>query len=98
MQSKSAKAKATTITCVAPDAQSVFIAGTFNAWEPDTTAMTKSKDGVWKVRLNLLPDRYEFKFIIDGQWCCGPNCQGDHSCTKCVTNKFGTMNRVLEVA
>lgn len=84
--------------CHAPDAQSVFVAGSFNAWQVNATPLSRGEDGTWKVSLNLAPGRYEWKFIVDGQWCCEPGCDGPHSgCPNCVTNEFGTMNRVLEV-
>lgn len=87
----------TTITCVAPDAAEVFVAGTFNDWKPDKLPLKRDKAGRWSVDLELAPGRYEFKFIVDGQWCCDAGCSGEHTCPKCVPNEFGSMNRVLEV-
>jgi 5'-AMP-activated protein kinase regulatory beta subunit len=84
--------------CSAPDAQSVFVAGTFNDWQPDATPMMRDDDGVWTAALALSPGRYEYKFVVDGQWCCEPGCEHEYrGCPKCVPNEFGTMNRVLEV-
>tara|TARA_R110001592_G_scaffold341806_1_gene631160 strand:- start:1079 stop:1279 length:201 start_codon:yes stop_codon:yes gene_type:complete len=49
--------------------------------------------------LPLPPGHHEFNFIVDGQWCCEPGCEGEHrGCLKCCANAFGTMNRVLEVS
>jgi hypothetical protein len=46
----------------------------------------------------LPPGRYEFKFVVDGAWCCEPGCEGPHhGCPKCVPNSSGTMNRLIEV-
>ncbi|OYW73808.1 MAG: glycoside hydrolase family 13 [Verrucomicrobia bacterium 12-59-8] len=85
-------------SCHAPKAQAVFVAGTFNDWRPDTTPLIKDDSGTWKVSLKLPAGHHEFKFIVDGQWCCEPGCESAHrGCPKCVPNDFGTMNRVLEV-
>lgn len=91
------KQETTSISCKAPDAQSVFLAGTFNNWDPGTTPMERSENGEWSAQLELAQGRYEFKFIVDGEWCCAPGCQADHTCPDCVPNDCGTMNRVLEV-
>lgn len=85
-------------TCHAPEAKAVFVAGTFNDWKPDATPLQHQSEGNWAVKTPLAPGRYEFKFIVDGQWCCEPGCEGEyHGCSKCVPNECGTMNRVLEV-
>ncbi len=88
----------TTLSCHAPDAGEVFVAGTFNEWKLDEVFLKRDNSGRWSVDLELAPGRYEFKFIVDGQWCCEPGCEGEHrGCPKCVPNEHGTMNRVLEV-
>ena len=93
------KHRATPFTCRAPSAQAVFLAGTFNGWKPNATPMNKDGKGEWSVSLKLPLGRHEFKFVVDGQWCCEPGCDGPHhGCTKCVHNPFGTMNRVIEVS
>lgn len=89
----------TKIECAAPDAKQVFLAGTFNDWSESDAPMKRGKDGNWIASLNLPAGQYEYKFLIDGKWCCRPGC-GDNphtGCSDCVTNSFGTMNRVLEV-
>jgi 1,4-alpha-glucan branching enzyme len=84
----------TRFTCHAPAAQAMFLAGPFNGWNPKATPMAKDTDGNWSVAL----DRHEFKFVVDGQWCCEPGCEGSRDdCPKCVHNPFGAMNRAIEV-
>lgn len=74
--------QSTRFSCPAADAKAVFLAGTFNKWNA----------------VDLKPGRYEYKFVVDGAWCCGPGHDGDdHECPECVPNSFGTKNRVLEV-
>lgn len=98
MTKKSKGTKATVFQCRAPEAQVVFLAGTFNQWNPDATPMAKDPEGDWSAAVDLKPGRYKFKFVVDGAWCCAP---GDdtpqHDCTNCVPNPFGTMNHVIEV-
>lgn len=90
--------KVIAITCNASEASKVFLAGSFNQWNPESTPMKRRGKGPWEARLELAPGRYEFKFIVDGQWCCEPGCESEHrGCPKCVSNTHGTMNRVLEV-
>jgi 1,4-alpha-glucan branching enzyme len=97
---KTSGGKVVQVTCRAPEAQHVFVAGTFNDWSTTATPLKKSDDGEWNTELQLLPGRYEYKLLVDGMWCCKPRC-GDHApgqpCADCVTNPFGTMNRVIEV-
>lgn len=86
-------------TCQAPDAKSVCLGGTFNDWSETSTPLKKSRNGSWSATLSLLPGRYEYKFIVDGKWCCSPDCKDEpsHGCPDCVPNAFGTMNRVIEI-
>ena len=89
---------ATRFACPAPEGRTVFLAGTFNGLDPKATPMTKNADGNWDVFVALAPGRYEFKFLVDGTWCCEPGCDGHYvGCPKCTPNSFGTMNRVIGV-
>jgi 1,4-alpha-glucan branching enzyme len=87
-------------SCHAPKAKAVFVAGNFNDWKPDATPLHADRPkGKWTVTLRLPPGHHEYKFVIDGQWCCEPGCEHEYrGCPKCVPNEFGTMNRVLEVS
>ena len=80
--------------CDAPAAVQVFLAGTFNGWNPAVTPMRRQPDGSWQVALKLPRGRHEFRFVVDGQWCCEP---GRDDPADCVPNSFGTMNRVARV-
>lgn len=93
------KLKSVEFSCVAPKAKSVFVAGTFNDWNPESAPLSFATNGKWSTTLKLAPGHYEFKFIVDGEWCCEPGCEGEHrGCNKCCPNEMGTMNRILEVA
>lgn len=88
-----------TVSVKAPDAKEVFLAGSFNEWSSTSHPMERRPDGTWTTALDLAPGHYEYKFVIDGQWCCEPGCDRNYQgCPACVPNAFGTMNRVLDVA
>jgi len=58
----------------APEARSVYVAGTFNDWTsgPDA-ALVRNASGFWEKRLRMAPGRYEYKYIVDGQWRTDPS-------------------------
>lgn len=92
------KVRPITIQTCAPGATAVFLAGTFNNWNPASHAMEDSGDGLWIAKLFLPPGSYEYKFIVDGVWCCRP--AGDESCAddpECLPNPFDSFNLRLEV-
>ncbi|MBN2212554.1 MAG: isoamylase early set domain-containing protein [Sedimentisphaerales bacterium] len=76
----------------ASNAKKVFLAGTFNHWDPTAKRMTKSKDGTFKSRLELEPGRYEYKFVVDGQW------RNDTNGEETAPNEFGETNNVVQVS
>ncbi len=82
----------------APSARHVYVAGTFNDWSTEALAMRRAKDGTWLARVDLPPGRHEYKFVVDGQWCCDVHESGLAECAEgCVPNAFGTHNRLLVV-
>ena len=70
-------------------ARSVILTGTFVGWDEDYLKMEKVPDG-WEMRLDLLPGRYEYKFIVDGEW------MHDLANPDVVVNQHGTLNSVLQ--
>lgn len=99
MPKKANKTKVSRITLAAPDAHEVFVAGSFNDWSPTANPMARDEQGWWETELELPPGNYEYKFLIDGEWCCEAGCDRPYNgCKNCAPNPFGTMNRILEVA
>jgi hypothetical protein len=95
---KNSKPAGVTVSTRAPKAKTIFVAGTFNDWNPFSHPLTLMGDGQWSLSLDLPAGLYEYKFIIDGEWCCEPGCDRPYDgCSGCVANEFGTMNRVLVV-
>ena len=45
----------------------------------------------WKIAIHLLPGRYEYNFVVDGNWV------EDMLCSEMVPNPFGTRNSVIVV-
>lgn len=56
-----------------PNAKSVFLAGEFNNWSTNATPMHKRFNGDWVVPLQLKTGRYQYKFIVDGNWIVDPD-------------------------
>ncbi len=82
----------TTFSLIAPMAQSVYLAGSFNDWSlNDGGRLTKSEDGHWTIRIPLSPGQYQYQFVVDGRWQPDP----ENECS--VSNGFGDMNSVIKV-
>jgi 1,4-alpha-glucan branching enzyme len=72
----------------APEAREIFLVGDFNNWDTSANLMKKDKTGIWKATVSLRPGRYEYRFLVDGNWA------NDPSCCDCVPNEFGSENCV----
>ncbi len=72
-------------------ASRVILAGTFNGWNEQALSMKPTSTG-WEMRLQLASGRYEYKFIVDGQWLHDPANSNKK------VNEHHTYNSVLWVA
>jgi len=72
-------------------ATQVLLAGDFTAWQAEPVALKKNRRGVWSAKLPLAPGRYEYRYIVDGEWADDPNA------TLRVDNPFGTKNALIVV-
>jgi 1,4-alpha-glucan branching enzyme len=73
-------------------AEQVYICGDFNLWRPTSLRMIGNPDaGLWEKRLVLPPGRYEYKFVVDGNWTHDPDAREN------VSNLYGSLNSVVEV-
>jgi len=75
-----------------PGAHQVCVAGTFNEWKPEKTPLVQMGHGRWVGNLNVKPGRYEYLFVVDGQWVQDPNAR------ESVQNPYGGQNSVLVVS
>jgi hypothetical protein len=80
------KSKKILFQIFAPEAKTVSIAGNFNGWDTNSLPMKRDKKGNWKITVDLLPGKYEYRFWVDGVWCDDPNAEGR------VENPFGGQN------
>jgi 1,4-alpha-glucan branching enzyme len=70
----------------------VYLAGSFNGWDPTARLLAdRSGTGVFSTTLMLAPGRYEYKFVVNGVWCVDPECP------EWVANDQGSLNSVLNV-
>ena len=81
--------KKVNFTLSAPEAQNVFLAGDFNGWDINSHPLKKGTKGKWKVSVDLMPGRYEYRFLVDGEWRNNPDC------TAFASNPFGGENCII---
>ena len=76
----------------APLSLKVEIAGTFNDWDSSKGSLKKDAHGHWSGAFELKPGRYEYRFVVDGNW------ENDQDNREIVPNYLGTFNNVLIVS
>jgi 1,4-alpha-glucan branching enzyme len=81
-----------TFSFTAPAATSVLLVGDFTHWQEHPVPLRKQAHGAWENTIALLPGKYHYRFIVDGEW------RDDPECTLRVNNPFGTQDAVLVVA
>ena len=59
-------------TFSAPDAKEVFVAGSFNGWDPTRDKLTKQSNGRWATSMSLPIGVYCYKLVADGKWLIDP--------------------------
>jgi 1,4-alpha-glucan branching enzyme len=85
------KRRRVTFSLEAAEAKEVMLMGDFNNWNPKKHSMKSDGKGTWNKTLVLSPGKYEYKFLIDGEWREDP--QNDQTCT----NSFGTKNSIFNL-
>ena len=86
------KTRRVVFTVRAEPGSKVFLAGSFNNWDPTAKEMIDKKaDGAFTATLQLPPGDYQYKFVIDGTWCADPECPD------WLQNDHGTLNSVKRV-
>jgi chromosome partitioning protein len=74
------------------NAGDVKLAGSFNSWAAsDRYRLMKNGGGIWKLYIPLKPGKYQYKFIVDGQWKEDPENPSQ------AIGEFGQKNSVIEV-
>ena len=90
-KSVAVKRRKVAFTIQVPHAHEAAVAGSFNDWQPQPLKAAKSP-GSFSLTVLLPPGDYEYRFVIDGQWC------NDAACPETVPNPFGESNSLLRVA
>ena len=54
--------------------------------------MKRDENGVWNKAVIIPPGKYEYKFLVDGEWMEDPGNE------QVCPNRFGTYNNVLKVS
>lgn len=81
----------TSFALTAPEAQSVYVTGSFNDWSLDESCRMKQENGQWVARIPLQSGLHKYQFIIDGRWCEDPANDRQER------NSFGDINSLIEV-
>ena len=66
----------TNFLCVAPEAKSVVVVGSFNDWNPTAHPMKRNYDGGWHAQVPLPHGHHHYLFLIDGKPTLDPRAQG----------------------
>ena len=85
------KKRKVTFSMNSSDAEEVILMGDFNNWNPKKHPMQKDRNGMWVKSVIISPGKYEYKFLVDGQWKEDP--QNDQRYPNC----FGTYNNTINV-
>ncbi len=81
----------TTFLLHAPGAQSVYVAGSFNAWSIDEACRMEKAGDHWVASVLLPIGEHRYQFVVDGRW------QPDPASERRESNGFGDMNSIIEV-
>lgn len=77
---------------LAKPGSNVFVAGTFNGWNPKTNQLQDSSSrGHFKTVTHVPSGKHEYKFVVDGVWVADP------ACNERIADTFGSENSVLHV-
>ena len=70
----------------------ILLAGEFNNWVPDLNVeLRRTPEGEWVKFLAVAPGRYEYKFVVHGDWLA------DTRNPRRAENGVGTQNSVIDV-
>jgi 1,4-alpha-glucan branching enzyme len=69
----------------------IFIAGTFNDWDPTDTKLKENRAGLYSIAFHLPVGLHEYKFVVNGIW------EVDPENPEKLQNAFGEVNSVITV-
>ena len=90
MATKETKKRVTFAVEAGPNSE-VFLAGTFNGWNASKKQLKESKRAGTYSGTVMLPknQRFEYKFVINGDWCTDPASQ------ELIGNDKGSENSLI---
>ena len=68
--------KPVNFTCLAPDANAVFLTGDFNDWDPSSHPMKRQPDGAWTAQIPLPHGHHHYRYLVDGKAVLDPRAIG----------------------
>jgi len=83
--------KSVELNLYAPEAHRVNLVGDFNNWNKESLPAKKGSQGTWKVKVNLKPGKYQYKFFVDSNWWNDPKAETQ------TPNPFGTQNSIITI-
>jgi hypothetical protein len=78
-------------TYEAPNASSVTVAGNFNDWNTNVNPLEKNESGIWKTVIKLSQGEYQYKFVVDENWCVDPDNPNQ------TEDGYGGFNSAIEI-
>jgi len=86
------KQKKVSFSIEAEPGSKVFVAGSFNNWNPTQYRLRHDSDeGVYRIALTLPQGQHEYKFIVNDEW------RPDPCCAAWLPNNMGTLNSTIAV-
>lgn len=58
------------------EAQSVYVIGDFNDWDPTAHPMKQGVDGAWRVNIPIAHGHHHYLFLVDGKPTLDPQGHG----------------------
>lgn len=81
-----------TFSIHAPDAKEIYLVGDFNQWKIDKTwQLSRQNEERWEKRMDLIPGKYKYKFVVDGEWVM------DSQNHEREANAFGTYDSIISL-
>jgi 1,4-alpha-glucan branching enzyme len=71
-------------------ADRIALTGDFNEWRENDILFQQARSGVWQATVDFpLGARYQFRYVVDGQWCTDSHADGTSD------NSFGSQNSLI---
>lgn len=88
---KKESSKKVVFSIFAPLSSTVFVAGSFNGWDASAFKLKKNSEGHWNGELALKSGRYEYRYLVDGNW------ENGQQLCELADNGHGSCNCVVTV-